>query len=178
MKKTSKASGFTLVELAVVVVIIGVLASFGVPRFLDAVERSKASEAFGYLSSLRAAQERYIARQGEYASTLSPKEQDLVSSIKTKTAAVIQSILADSVNRKKLLAAVGDGTLGLYVSADQQVFVNAKFVRFMEESMRGNMQLHLSPDLLVKLDSADADALLKAPDYKDRAVALRLRAVV
>ena len=64
-------SGFTLVELAVVVVIIGVLASFGVPRFLDAVERSKASEAFGYLSSLRAAQERYIARQGEYASTLS-----------------------------------------------------------------------------------------------------------
>ncbi len=35
--------GFTLVELAVVIVIIGVLAAFGVPRFLKSVERSKAS---------------------------------------------------------------------------------------------------------------------------------------
>ena len=41
--------GFTLVELAVVIVIIGVLAAFGVPRFLVSVERSKAAEAFAYL---------------------------------------------------------------------------------------------------------------------------------
>jgi prepilin-type N-terminal cleavage/methylation domain-containing protein len=59
--------GFTLVELAVVVVIIGVLAAFGVPRFLESVERSKASESFGYLSAVRSAQERYQAREGTYA---------------------------------------------------------------------------------------------------------------
>jgi len=59
--------GFTLVELAVVVVIIGVLAAFAVPRFLASVERSKAAEAFNYLSSVQAAQERYHARQGTYA---------------------------------------------------------------------------------------------------------------
>ncbi len=59
--------GFTLVELAVVVVIIGVLAAFAVPRFLSSVERSKAAEAFNYLASVRAAQERYHARQGTYA---------------------------------------------------------------------------------------------------------------
>ncbi|RUL84174.1 type IV pilin protein [Tautonia sociabilis] len=63
-------SGFTLVELAVVVVIIGVLAAFGVPRFLQSVERSKASEAFSYLSAVRTAQERYHAREGTYASDL------------------------------------------------------------------------------------------------------------
>ena len=60
--------GFTLVELAIVIVIIGVLASFGVPRFRDAVERSKAGESLNYLSAIRAAQERYHAREGTYAS--------------------------------------------------------------------------------------------------------------
>ena len=49
--------GFTLVELAIVIVIIGVLAAFGVPRFRDSVERSKASEAFNYLSAIRGAQD-------------------------------------------------------------------------------------------------------------------------
>jgi type IV pilus assembly protein PilA len=58
--------GFTLVELAVVIVIIGVLAAFGVPQFLKSVERSKAAEAFNYLSALRAAQERFLAKNGIY----------------------------------------------------------------------------------------------------------------
>ena len=60
--------GFTLVELAVVIVIIGVLAAFAVPRFRASVERSKAAEAFNYLSAIQAAQERYHAKQGTYAS--------------------------------------------------------------------------------------------------------------
>jgi type II secretory pathway pseudopilin PulG len=59
------------VELAVVIVIIGVLAAFGVPRFLKSVERSKAAEAFQYLAAIRAAQERYVAREGVYASVAS-----------------------------------------------------------------------------------------------------------
>jgi len=62
--------GFTLVELAVVVVIIGVLAAFAVPRFMASVERSKAAEAFNYLASIQSAQERYHARQGTYAGVL------------------------------------------------------------------------------------------------------------
>ena len=59
--------GFTLVELAVVVVVIILLASFGVPRFLQSVERSRAAEAFAYLGAVRTAQERYQAREGTYA---------------------------------------------------------------------------------------------------------------
>ena len=62
--------GFSLVELAVVVVIIGVLAAFAVPRFRASVERSKAAEAFNYLSAVQAAQERYHARQSSYTDDL------------------------------------------------------------------------------------------------------------
>jgi prepilin-type N-terminal cleavage/methylation domain-containing protein len=69
-RSVSTRKGFTLVELAVVIVIIGVLAAFGVPRFLKSVERSKAAEAFQYLSAVRAAQERYSAKEGIYTSVL------------------------------------------------------------------------------------------------------------
>jgi len=68
--------GFSLVELSVVVIIIGVLAAFGVPRMLKSVERSKASEAFKYLASVRASQERNQARQGTYAADLADLDME------------------------------------------------------------------------------------------------------
>jgi len=71
IRNQSQQRGFTLVELAIVIVIIGVLASFGVPRFRDAVERSKAGESMNYLSAVRAAQERYHAREGTYGDEMS-----------------------------------------------------------------------------------------------------------
>jgi type IV pilus assembly protein PilA len=70
MCEVRNRKGFTLVELAVVIVIIGVLAAFGVPKFLKSVERSKAAEAFQYLAAVRSAEERYIAKEGVYTSNL------------------------------------------------------------------------------------------------------------
>lgn len=60
-------NGFTLVELTVVIVLVGVVAAFGVPRFVKSVERSRAAEAVSYLAAVRAAQENYHAREGTYA---------------------------------------------------------------------------------------------------------------
>jgi prepilin-type N-terminal cleavage/methylation domain-containing protein len=71
LSRSRARKGFTLVELAVVVVIIGVLAAFGVPKFLNSVERSKASEAIAYLSAVRTAEERYQAKEGVYTDQLS-----------------------------------------------------------------------------------------------------------
>jgi prepilin-type N-terminal cleavage/methylation domain-containing protein len=67
-------AGFTLVEFAVVVAILVVVASFAIPRFRDAVERTRAGEAIQFLSDVRIAQERYQAALGRYAEDLSVLE--------------------------------------------------------------------------------------------------------
>jgi len=72
--------GFTLVELAVVIVIIGVLAAFGVPKFLASVEKSKATEAFNFWAAVQSAEERYLAQNGLYCSmTTMPTASQLSS---------------------------------------------------------------------------------------------------
>ena len=45
--------GFTLIEILIVIIIIGVLASLALPRFFKTVEYSRGTEALTSLSSLR-----------------------------------------------------------------------------------------------------------------------------
>ena len=94
-RTTESRKGFTLVELAVVIVIIGVLAAFGVPQFLKSVERSKAAEAFNYLSAVRSAQERYLAKEGAYADNSTSTNLD-INQVPPKYFTV-GSVLADHV---------------------------------------------------------------------------------
>jgi prepilin-type N-terminal cleavage/methylation domain-containing protein len=73
----SKKTGFSLVELTIVVVILGILATFAVPRFMTSVEKTKASEAFSYLAQIESAQGRYNAEHGRYASNTNQLDIDL-----------------------------------------------------------------------------------------------------
>lgn len=61
-----KKSGFTLVELMVVVTIIAVLSVVAIPTFSAYVKRARASEATTFLGEIRQRQESYRAEFGRY----------------------------------------------------------------------------------------------------------------
>jgi prepilin-type N-terminal cleavage/methylation domain-containing protein len=66
MSRFIKKQGFTLIELMVVIVIIGVLASLAIPRFTEASAKAKIAEAPRVLASYESA---YLAAVAENSAT-------------------------------------------------------------------------------------------------------------
>jgi prepilin-type N-terminal cleavage/methylation domain-containing protein len=64
---TAQTRGFTLIELMIVVVIVGVLATLGVVGFSKLAGTARTSEATGMIQAIRSAQEAYHAETGTYA---------------------------------------------------------------------------------------------------------------
>jgi type IV pilus assembly protein PilE len=64
------ASGFTLVELMIVVVIVGILAAVGYPSYSQYVTRANRSAAASFLLTVSNKQEQYMLDARQYASTL------------------------------------------------------------------------------------------------------------
>ena len=68
----TKNSGFSLIELMIVVAIIGILAAVAVPAYRDHVLRSHRADAQTILLDLAARQERFIAQNpASYATDIS-----------------------------------------------------------------------------------------------------------
>lgn len=65
VKKRAR-SGFTLIELMMVVAILGILAVVALPRYQSYVYKSKTTEAIGFLAEIKARQESYRADFGQY----------------------------------------------------------------------------------------------------------------
>ena len=67
MRSLRNKKGFTLIELMIVVVIIGILAALAIPRFTQASARAKEKEADGILKQVYTLQQTYYANNGTYA---------------------------------------------------------------------------------------------------------------
>jgi prepilin-type N-terminal cleavage/methylation domain-containing protein len=53
MKKMNKKNGFTLIELIIVMVILGIMAAVAVPRYLDSISNAEKSAEDAVISAIR-----------------------------------------------------------------------------------------------------------------------------
>lgn len=67
--RTNNQGGFTVIELLIAVVIIGVLASVAIPAYRQYVIESRRAEAQGFMAELALRQERWRANNPSYGST-------------------------------------------------------------------------------------------------------------
>jgi prepilin-type N-terminal cleavage/methylation domain-containing protein len=74
--------GFTLIEVLIVVLIIGLLAVLVVPRYFGQNERGYVSEAVAMLSAIRQAEVSYYLENAAYTATLA--SLDIDTSMSTK----------------------------------------------------------------------------------------------
>lgn len=78
----SKQSGFTLIELMIVVVIISILVGIAYPSYLDQIQKTRRTDAKTSLMDLAGRMERYYTEQNTYATATigTGQSSDLLSS--------------------------------------------------------------------------------------------------
>ncbi len=72
-----KERGFTLLELLIVVIILGVLAGLAIPQYTKTVERAKQNEAIHWLGVVRESELRYQQQEGLFTAVLGNLDVDI-----------------------------------------------------------------------------------------------------
>ena len=81
MRKERKMRGFTLVELLIVLLILGILIGLAVPRYLAALEKSRETTFCSNVRSIVSAIETYRMNEGtqKYPATFSDLNNDIIN---------------------------------------------------------------------------------------------------
>lgn len=70
MKRTTRAAGFTLIELIVVMAIVALLASIAAPRYFASLQKGRETALLTSLNTMRDAIDQYAADKGRYPDSL------------------------------------------------------------------------------------------------------------
>lgn len=103
--------GFTLIELVIVVIIVGILAMIAIPQYTHAVERSKAAKARSTVKLIFKAEQMRFADIGTYSLRGYEDEAGLVAELRDYIE--LDGILRDPDWEYRALI----GTSGFYVTA-------------------------------------------------------------
>jgi prepilin-type N-terminal cleavage/methylation domain-containing protein len=109
---SSRSRGFTLIEMAIVCVLIGILAAMAVPMFTRTIPRIRTkAEARNILNTIRTARSRAIAENSQYGVYFDTNARSYI-------------LFKDTVNPSSMTYEGGDSTVGLVNNIDPNVVYN------------------------------------------------------
>lgn len=79
-----KQGGFTLIELMIVVVVVGILAAVAYPSYQEYIRRSNRAAAQGYMMDLAQRQQQYFTDNRAYADTVALLNAAVPSDVATR----------------------------------------------------------------------------------------------
>jgi prepilin-type N-terminal cleavage/methylation domain-containing protein len=77
MPKLSKNNGFTLVELLIVMVVVGILATIATARYTGVLEKGYSAEAYSALAQIVSAENVYKLENTDYTTTFTDLDLDI-----------------------------------------------------------------------------------------------------
>jgi len=75
--RIKEKAGFTMLELIMVIIIIGILATLAIPQYTNFMEKARASEGVNTIGAIKTAQSMYQLETGNYATVITDLDIDV-----------------------------------------------------------------------------------------------------
>jgi type IV pilus assembly protein PilE len=98
-------AGFTLIELMIAVVIIGVIAAIAFPSYQSSVRKGRRAEAFAALAAIQQAQERWRSSHALYGETA-----DFPANLLTSSNSLYTLAISGNTETRYLVTATAQGS--------------------------------------------------------------------